>query len=314
MSGIGFLFPGQGSQAVGMGQEFYREGDVSKGIFDKADERLGYSLSSLMFDGPQDTLTLTYHAQPALLTASTAILQEVKKAGIQPDFTAGHSLGEYSALVAAGVLSFEDAVYAVRKRGELMDQAVPAGQGAMAAVLGLSASDLQEVTQTVTSQGKVVQLANLNCPGQIVISGTAEGVNAACSLAKEKGAKRTIPLVVSGPFHSSLMKPAAEEFQKVLNTISFHDASVKVISNVSAQPVISSSDIVDSLIKQLYSPVRWEESIKYMLNEGVTTFVEIGPGKVLSGLVKKIDRETEVLSIHNKDSFALAMDKLKEEV
>ncbi|MED4401567.1 ACP S-malonyltransferase [Metabacillus fastidiosus] len=313
MGKIAFVFPGQGSQAVGMGKELYENSEEARKIFDEADSRLGEKLTDIMFEGPQETLTLTYNAQPALLTTSIAVLEYFKKNNIEADFVAGHSLGEYSALVAAGVLQFSDAVYAVRKRGEFMEEAVPAGVGAMSAVLGMDASALKEVTDEVTAGGNSVQLANLNCPGQIVISGTAEGVEKAGTSAKDKGAKRVIPLDVSGPFHSELMKPAAEKFEAVLNELQFEEAKVPVIANVTAKPVHDVSEIKTLLVEQLYSPVRWEESVKTMVENGVTTFIEIGHGKVLSGLVKKIDRSLEVLAISDLESVQAAVEKLKGE-
>lgn len=287
MTKIAFLFPGQGSQKIGMGKDLFDQEAVSKAVFEEADKTLGFDLSSMIFEGDAEELTLTYNAQPALLTTSIAILKKFEESGIKADYAAGHSLGEYTALVAAGALSFQDAVYAVRKRGELMNEAVPAGEGAMAAILGLDQTALLEVTKEVTESGHLVELANLNCPGQIVISGTAKGVELASEKAKEKGAKRAIALEVSGPFHSALMKPAAEKFTDVLSKLDISDAKTPVISNVTADIVTSRDAIETKLIEQLYSPVRFEESVERLIDLGVTTFIEIGPGKVLSGLVKR---------------------------
>ncbi|CAI6260970.1 Malonyl CoA-acyl carrier protein transacylase [Bacillus subtilis] len=313
MSKIAFLFPGQGSQFIGMGKELYEQVPAAKRLFDEADETLETKLSSLIFEGDAEELTLTYNAQPALLTTSIAVLEKFKESGITPDFTAGHSLGEYSALVAAGALSFKDAVYTVRKRGEFMNEAVPAGEGAMAAILGMDAEALKQVTDKVTEEGNLVQLANLNCPGQIVISGTAKGVELASELAKENGAKRAIPLEVSGPFHSELMKPAAEKLKEVLDACDIKDAAVPVISNVSADVMTEKADIKEKLIEQLYSPVRFEESINKLIAEGVTTFIEIGPGKVLSGLVKKVNRRLKTIAVSDPETIELAIQTLKEE-
>ncbi|NTU26495.1 ACP S-malonyltransferase [Bacillus tequilensis] len=313
MSKIAFLFPGQGSQFIGMGKELYEQVPAAKRLFDEADETLETKLSSLIFEGDAEELTLTYNAQPALLTTSIAVLEKFKESGITPDFTAGHSLGEYSALVASGALSFKDAVYTVRKRGEFMNEAVPAGEGAMAAILGMDAEALKQVTDKVTEEGHLVQLANLNCPGQIVISGTAKGVELASEQAKEHGAKRAIPLDVSGPFHSELMKPAAEKLKEVLDSCDVKDADVPVISNVSADVMTDKADIKEKLIEQLYSPVRFEESINKLIAEGVTTFIEIGPGKVLSGLVKKVNRRLKTIAVSDPETIELAIQTLKEE-
>ncbi|MCY7785455.1 ACP S-malonyltransferase [Bacillus inaquosorum] len=313
MSKIAFLFPGQGSQFIGMGKELYEQVPAAKRLFDEADETLETKLSSLIFEGDAEELTLTYNAQPALLTTSIAVLEKFKESGITPDFTAGHSLGEYSALVASGALSFKDAVYTVRKRGEFMNEAVPAGEGAMAAILGMDAEALKQVTDKVTEEGHLVQLANLNCPGQIVISGTAKGVELASEQAKENGAKRAIPLEVSGPFHSELMKPAAEKLKEVLDSCEVKDADVPVISNVSADVMTDKTDIKEKLIEQLYSPVRFEESINKLIAEGVTTFIEIGPGKVLSGLVKKVNRRLKTIAVSDPETIELAIQTLKEE-
>ncbi|PRP51217.1 [acyl-carrier-protein] S-malonyltransferase [Bacillus halotolerans] len=313
MSKIAFLFPGQGSQFIGMGKELYEQVPAAKHLFDEADETLETKLSSLIFEGDAKELTLTYNAQPALLTTSIAVLEKFKESGITPDFTAGHSLGEYSALVAAGAMSFKDAVYTVRKRGEFMNEAVPAGEGAMAAILGMDADALKQVTDKVTEDGHLVQLANLNCPGQIVISGTAKGVELASEQAKENGAKRAIPLDVSGPFHSELMKPAADKLKEVLDSCELKDADVPVISNVSADVMTDKADIKEKLIEQLYSPVRFEETVNKLIAEGVTTFIEIGPGKVLSGLVKKVNRRLKTIAVSDPETIELAIQTLKEE-
>ncbi|BAB06211.1 ACP S-malonyltransferase [Halalkalibacterium halodurans] len=312
MAKVAFLFPGQGSQSVGMGSELLSE-EKAKEIFDEADERLGYSLSSIMFEGPEEKLRRTENTQPALLTMSTAVLSLVREYGIKPDYTAGHSLGEYSALVASGSLTFADAVYAVHHRGLFMEEAVPFGEGAMAAILGMERDELEQVTKRVTEAGAVVELANLNCPGQIVISGSAEGVEQASEEAKEAGAKRVIPLQVSGPFHSSLMKPAAEKLEAVLADLAIADAAPPVIANVTADLVQKAADIRSSLIEQVYSPVRWEDTVRRMLELGVDTFVEIGSGNVLSGLVRKVQRRVNVFSVSDRASIEAMVKKLEQE-
>ncbi|MFD1705848.1 ACP S-malonyltransferase [Siminovitchia sediminis] len=313
MGKIAFIFPGQGSQTVGMGKEAAETNEKAKSVFDRADQRLGYSLSSIIFEGPQEDLTSTANAQPALLTASMALMQDLTDAGISPDYTAGHSLGEYTALVAAGAIDFADAVYAVHKRGQFMEEAVPNGRGTMAAVLGLERGTLHGICEQVTSGGDLVQMANLNCPGQIVISGTVEGVKKAGEQAKEQGAKRVLPLQVSGPFHSSLMKPAAERFTQVLHEIEIKDADVPVIVNVSAEPETKKEAFQEKLIEQLYSPVLWEDSVQKLISLGVDTFVEIGPGKVLSGLVRKVDRKVTAISVQDPESCQKAIGMLRGE-
>lgn len=312
MTKIAFIFPGQGSQVVGMGQEFVLNEPECKEFYDQADQLLAIELSKLMLEGPQEELTLTYHAQPALLTTGVMIADKLKRAGIEPDFTAGHSLGEYAALVASGVMTFADGVQAVHKRGIFMNEAVPAGEGAMAAVLGLERDVLKQVTDEVSQNGEVVQLANLNCPGQIVISGTARGVEMASEKAKEAGARRVISLVVSGPFHSELMRPAASKLQQMLSEIQMQDAVIPVIANVNAQPVTASSVISNLLVEQLYSPVLWEDSVRTLLAEGVDVFIECGPGKVLSGLVKKVDRKVKTYCVYDEATFNQVLEAAKE--
>lgn len=313
MSKVAFVFPGQGSQVSGMGKMLADQHPEVMGYFIKADQTLKSPLSKLIFEGPQEDLTKTVNAQPALLTTSIAILDYFQQSGIKADYVAGHSLGEYTALVAAGALTFEEGVYAVRKRGEFMEKAVPNGEGTMAAVLGLDRNSLSEVTQAVDKSGFPVSLANLNCPGQIVISGSRKGVELAGEKAKESGAKRVIPLVVSGPFHSSLMKPASTELRAVLDGLEMKDAAIPVVANVSADVMSSAAEIKEKLIEQLYSPVLWEDSVQKMIDLGVDTFIEIGPGKVLSGLIKKIDRSVKVYSVSDEESCQTVINALKEE-
>ncbi|WNS79757.1 ACP S-malonyltransferase [Domibacillus sp. DTU_2020_1001157_1_SI_ALB_TIR_016] len=313
MGKIAFVFPGQGSQAVGMGKSLAEEHASIKEMLQQADERLGYSLTDIMFNGPEEKLTLTSNAQPALLAHSMAVLKRFEEEGIVPDFTAGHSLGEYSALAAAGAITYEDAVWAVHERGNLMEAAVPAGEGAMAAVLGMDRAELEAAVAEVAANGHVVAAANFNCPGQIVISGAKEGVEQASALLKEKGAKRVIPLNVSGPFHSPLMEPAAEKLRTVLDKANIQSSRVPVIANVDAQPVTEAEAIKENLVKQLYSPVLWEDSVQALLDAGVDTFVEIGSGTVLSGLIKKVNRRVRTIAVSDEESIVKAAAALKEE-
>jgi [acyl-carrier-protein] S-malonyltransferase len=299
MGKTAFVFPGQGAQTVGMGKDAYESADAAKAIFETADATLGFKLSDIILEGPEDQLKQTANTQPALLTVSIALLEVFRARGIKPDFLAGHSLGEYSALVAAGVLSFEDAVRTVRGRGEFMEQVVPGGKGAMAAVLGAERQALAALCADISLQTGTVELANVNCPGQNVVSGTAEGVAAVAERGKEAGAKRVIPLEVSGPFHSSLMKPAADRLKELLASVSMQDASVPVVANVTAQAVDAAESIRVLLAEQVVSPVLWEDSIRYMIDQGVDTFIEIGSGTVLAGLIKKIDKNVHVFSVNS---------------
>lgn len=311
MTKVAFIFPGQGSQTVGMGEELAAIYADSKQFFEQADHVLEFQLSKLITEGPQAELTLTYNAQPALLTVGSMIAGRLVEAGITPDYTAGHSLGEYTALVASGVLSFEAGVSVVHQRGLFMNEAVPAGEGAMAAILGLDGDKLKEVTDAITAGGFAVQPANLNCPGQIVISGTKAGVEKACVELKEAGAKRAIPLDVSGPFHSSLMEPAAQKLRAALDKVKMTDATIPVIANVNASAVTDSNDIKGLLVEQLYSPVLWEDSVRTLLELGVTHFIECGPGKVLSGLVKKIDRSVTILPVYDEETLQAVIEASK---
>ncbi|MFC4305911.1 ACP S-malonyltransferase [Cohnella boryungensis] len=300
MGKIAFVFPGQGAQAVGMGKDAYESNESARAIYVQADEALGFSIAKLSFEGPEEELRQTANTQPALLATSVALLETYREqGGLKPDYVAGHSLGEYSALVAAGVLGFSDAVRLVRARGRFMEEAVPGGQGAMAAVLGAERSALQALCADISAAGAVVELANVNCPGQIVVSGSAEGVAAVVERGKEAGAKRVIPLEVSGPFHSSLMQPAAERLAAELEKAEFREAQVPVVANVHARPVTSGNELRELLVKQVVSPVQWEDTIAFLIGEGVDTFVEIGSGTVLAGLIKKIDRSVKVISVNS---------------
>jgi [acyl-carrier-protein] S-malonyltransferase len=298
-----FLFPGQGSQYVGMGKELKQNFKVAADVFAEADEALHEGLSTLCFEGPEDDLKLTRNTQPAILTVSIAALRVLQQeTGLVPALTAGHSLGEYSALVASGALQFADAVAIVRKRGTFMQEAVPVGVGGMAAVMGMETAELEQICRE-SAEGQSVAPANYNCPGQIVISGHMEAVKRAAAKAEAAGAKKVVMLPVSAPFHSTLMKPAAEKLAKALEPITVRDLQIPVLSNVEADFYPSKNDIKRLLTEQVDHPVRWIEEMEKMVREGVDKCVEIGPGKVLNGLVRKISRETAIQSIENPDSI-----------
>lgn len=301
---IAFIFPGQGSQYVGMGKEMAEAFPEVREVFAEADEALGYPISTLCFEGPEESLRSTERTQPAILTTSCALLRLVTaRTDLKPALVAGHSLGEYSALVAAGALEFSDAVRIVRERGRLMEEAVPAGIGGMAAIIGLSAETVAQLCQEIAPIHGVVEPATLNGPDQTVVAGAARAVEAIVARAKEAGAKRAVPLAVSGPFHSSLLREAGLQLERVLQEATWRAPNVPVVSNVSATALTSVDAIRRALVDQVSSAVRWEESVRYMLAQGVTTFVEIGPGRVLTGLVRRIDRSAELLNIDDRASW-----------
>lgn len=311
MGKTAFVFPGQGAQAVGMGADALEQHAGAAARFRQADEVLGYKLSELILRGPEEELKITYHTQPALLTTSCAYLEALRDSGLQADFVAGHSLGEYSALVCAGVMTFEDAVRTVRLRGEYMEQAVPAGLGSMAAVLGAEREALAELCKQVSAQVGIVEMANVNCPGQIVVSGSVQGVQAIVEQGKEIGAKRVIPLEVSGPFHSSLMQPAADQLKEVLADTAMRDAEIPVVANVTARPITTADNIRQLLVEQVVSPVLWEDSVSWLIAQGVDTFVEIGSGSVLSGLIRKIDRSVTVYTVNSMEALGKTVEALQ---
>jgi len=296
---IAFVFPGQGAQKVGMGKALAEQFSICRETFEEADAALGEPLSRLCFEGPEDRLLLTENTQPAILAVSVAACRLVESQGVRASFAAGHSLGEYSAYVAAGTIAFADALRTVRRRGQFMQEAVPVGEGAMAAVLGLDAEPLASACANASAElpGRVVAPANLNAPGQIVIAGHADAVARAGELAKAAGAKRVIALAVSAPFHSALMKPAEERLTPVLRALAVHDPRIPVVANVDAEPKRSAADAIDGLIRQVASPVRWEDVVRRLLADGVRTFVELGPGTVLSGLIRKIDRGATAMNV-----------------
>ena len=311
MGKIAFVFPGQGAQKVGMGKDFYEHYDVAKKLFKEADEALGYSIKEMCFEGPEEGLRLTANTQPAILTMSVIANEILKEHGLQPEVTGGHSLGEYSALVAAGVLNFQDAVVLVHKRGAFMQEAVPVGQGGMAAIIGLDRNVIIETCEKVSAES-AVQAVNFNCPGQVVIAGTTAGVEKAVKLLSEAGAKKAIILPVSAPFHSSLMKPAAAKLAVELDKVTLSDAAFPVVANVTGTLLTKAADIKDSLVKQAASPVKWEDCVAAMKDFGADTFVEAGPGKTLCGFNKRIDRSLKSLNVEDVESLQKTLDYFKE--
>ena len=306
---IAFIFPGQGAQKVGMGKALADAFPLCRQTFDEADAALGEALSRTIFEGPDDRLTLTENTQPAILSVSTAACRLLESRGITPAFVAGHSLGEYSANVAAGTFAFADALRLVRRRGRYMQEAVPVGEGAMAAIIGLETEQVAQACAEA-AQGQVVSPANLNGAGQVVIAGTKDAVARASEAAKAMGAKRAIPLPVSAPFHCALMQPAQDRLAPELRAVAAHDPRVPIVANVDAQPKRDRAAAIEALVQQIASPVRWESVVQRLASEGVTTYVEVGPGNALSGMVKRIHREATVLNIEKPDDLAAIESKL----
>ncbi|MFQ5816549.1 MAG: ACP S-malonyltransferase [Terriglobia bacterium] len=309
MGKLVFLFPGQGSQYVGMGKELAESYAVARAVLAEADEALGFPLSRLCLAGPEEELRLTANTQPAVLTVSVAAARVLEEKGVRPDYVAGHSLGEYSALVVSGCLALQEAVVTVKRRGQYMQEAVPAGAGAMAAILGLPQAQVEEVCRR-TAQDQVVALANLNSPAQIVISGHAEAVNRAVEAAKGAGAKRAILLPVSAPFHCALLRPAARHLERDLFKVEFEELKVPLVTNVDAEIVAAPEAARDALMRQVCAPVRWEESMRRLIGLGCDRFIEVGPGKVLRGLLRQIDRGVACTNVEDQESLDATLTKL----
>jgi [acyl-carrier-protein] S-malonyltransferase len=309
MGKVAFVFPGQASQYPGMGKELADKYPSARAVFEEADHALGFAMSKMCFEGSEEDLKQTANTQPAILTCSVAIYRVVAERGLTPDFVAGHSLGEYSALVAADSIKFSDAVQVVRHRGKYMQEAVPAGQGAMAAIMGLSPAVVADACKRA-SENEVCAPANLNSPEQTVISGNAGAVKRAVEIASQLGAKRAVMLAVSAPFHSALMMPAQEKLAADLRKITFSDLRVPLITNVDADTETSGEEAREALIRQVSMPVRWEESMRTLIDEGVNTFVEVGPGRVLTGLLRQIERSVATLNVEDEKSLAATLEKV----
>ena len=308
---IAFLFPGQGSQVVGMAKEFYNSSLATRKLFDKAATVLGFDIADLCFNGPSDKLMLTENTQPALLIHSTIALNMLRENGINAEFAAGHSLGEYSANVAAGAIKFLDAVRLVQLRGRFMQEAVPVGVGGMAAIIGMPIGTIRELCERVSTRHHLVQPANMNSIEQIVIAGHLRAVEEVSLLAKKAGAKKVIALPVSAPFHSPLMKPAEIKLRKELEKTAFRDHQFPVISNVDVRPITMSSFVCEALVRQVCSPVRWSETMHYLVDQGVEVFIELGTGKVLSGLMRRFNKEVKCFQVGDPDSLKITVEACK---
>jgi [acyl-carrier-protein] S-malonyltransferase len=306
---IAFVFPGQGSQHVGMGKDLWEQFDEVKSLYAEASSALGYDMEELSFNGPKEELNKTFHTQPALLTASMAAYRVLSASEVTPYVVAGHSLGEYSAIVAAGVVSFRDALVLTEKRGTFMQEAVPEGRGLMAAIVGLGRNDVDELCLSVESG--YVSPANYNCPGQIVIAGEKKAVEDAMKLAKEAGAKRVIPLAVSAPSHCTLMARASDRLAALLDTIEFRDPDMPLVNNADAILLTNAEKIKSSLIKQLSRPLLWEDSIRKIVDGGIDTFIEVGPGKVLCGLIRRIEPSAKLFNVEDTESLNRAVEAVK---
>lgn len=307
-----FLFPGQGSQKVGMVADLYEKYDAVKALLKEADNRLGFSISRMMFDGPDEELMKTEFTQPAILTASVAASTILREHGLTPDVVAGHSLGEYSALVTAGALSFSDAIHVVHLRGKYMQEAVPLGEGGMAAIIALDAESIKDICNTISTEEKPVQAVNFNCPGQVVIAGATEAVKQACNAMKEAGAKMAVMLKVSAPFHSIMMEPAAVKLKEVLDTVTIQDAQMPVYANYNAAAEIKADDIRKNLVLQAAHPVLWDASIQQMIADGADLMIEAGPGTVLSGFMKRINRRIRTLHAEDVETVANVLNTWEE--